>query len=185
MTNLVLCRTGVYILQKYKFYSLAPPRKVRFFFPRFFLKSAKKGPEKLKHRADPPLIIDFLCSMILNKKGFPIAKQTNWPCLQLKPNQKRSFKNLQKHLDEFLNHLINMQTNKQNLPKVYSLSSSQNTRKIFHNTLSQIKLKIGIGYRGRCLSGVTPLKVSHGLTRVTGSSSIYQRMERILFPVLL
>ena len=160
----------------------------------------KKVPKNLKHRADPPLIIDFLCSMILNKKGFPIAKQTNWPCLKFKPNQKRSFKNLRKHLDEFLNHLINMQTNKRNLPKVYSglqlaisiiscfwdsLSSSQNTRKIFHNTLSQIKLKNGIGYRGRCLSGVTPLKVSHGLTRVTGSSSLYQCMEIILYPVLL
>ena len=79
----------------------------------------KKVLKNLKHRADPPLIIDFLCSMILNKKGFPIAKQTNWPCLKLKPNQKRSFKNLRKHLDEFLNHLINMQTNKRNLPKVY------------------------------------------------------------------
>ena len=31
--------------------------------------------------------------------------------------------------------------------------------------------------------GVTSLKVSHGLTRVTGSSSVYQHMGRIPFPV--
>ena len=42
----------------------------------------------------------------------------------------------------------------------------------------------GIGYRGRCLKGVTSLKVSHELTTATGSSSLYQHMERILFPVL-
>jgi hypothetical protein len=28
------------------------------------------------------------------------------------------------------------------------------------------------------------LKFSHGLTRVTGSSSLYPHMERVLFPVL-
>ena len=39
-------RTGVYILQKYKFYSPVPQEKVRIFFPTFFLKSTKKGPEK-------------------------------------------------------------------------------------------------------------------------------------------
>ena len=33
--------------------------------------------------------------------------------------------------------------------------------------------------------GVTSLKVCHVLTRVTQSSSVYQRMERIVFPVLL
>ena len=38
---------------------------------------------------------------------------------------------------------------------------------------------------GRCLLGVTLLKVSHRLTRATGSSSLYQCMEIILFPVLL
>ena len=39
-------RTGVYILQKYKFYSPVPQEKVQIFFPTFFLKSTKKGPEK-------------------------------------------------------------------------------------------------------------------------------------------
>ena len=32
--------------------------------------------------------------------------------------------------------------------------------------------------------GVTSLKVSHGLTRVTGNTSIHKHMGRILFPVL-
>ena len=31
--------------------------------------------------------------------------------------------------------------------------------------------------------GVTSLKVSHGLTRVTGNSSLYQHMGKIPFPV--
>ena len=39
---------GVYILQKYEFYSPVPPRRVQFFFLRFCLKSAKKGSEKFK-----------------------------------------------------------------------------------------------------------------------------------------
>ena len=43
----------------------------------------------------------------------------------------------------------------------------------------------GIGCRGRCLKGVTSLKVSHRLTRAIGNSSLYQHMEIILFPVLL
>ena len=43
----------------------------------------------------------------------------------------------------------------------------------------------GIGYRGRCLEGVTSLKGSDRLTRVTGSSSVCQRMGRIIFPVLI
>ena len=41
--------------------------------------------------------------------------------------------------------------------------------------MNQYKLVFVIGYRGGCLSGVR---------RVTGSSSLYNHMERILFPVL-
>ena len=60
------------------------------------------------------------------------------------------------------------------------------------NPIQTLKLKCtmilpdiwGIGYRGRCLYGVVSLKDSHRLTRVTGSSTLYQCMERILFPVL-
>ena len=69
------------------------------------------------------------------------------------------------------------------LPKVEAKSNQSSSQITFHNILMQIKLKFGIGYRGRCLLGVTSLTVSHGLTRVTGSSLLYQCMERILFPV--
>ena len=41
----------------------------------------------------------------------------------------------------------------------------------------------GIGYRGRCILGVISLKSSHRLTRATGSSSLYQHVERIVLPV--
>ena len=35
---------------------------------------------------------------------------------------------------------------------------------------------VGRGYCGRCLYDVTSLKASHRLTRVTGSSSLYQHI---------
>ena len=54
LISLELSSAGVNILQKYEFYSPAPPRRVKFFSPRFFLKSAKKGPEKIKTYGRPP-----------------------------------------------------------------------------------------------------------------------------------
>ena len=41
----------------------------------------------------------------------------------------------------------------------------------------------GIGFRGRCIQGVTSLKGVHRLTRATGSNSVYQCMEIIPFSV--
>ena len=40
-------KTGVIFFKSTKVQK-TPPMRVRFFFPRFFLKSAKKGPEKFK-----------------------------------------------------------------------------------------------------------------------------------------
>ena len=48
---------------------------------------------------------------------------------------------------------------------------------------SILPYSFGIGFRGRCIQGVTSLKGVHRLTRVTGSNSVYQCMEIIPFPV--
>ena len=82
-------------------------------------------------------------------------------------------------------HLFGLAKAKQRLSKRQSLNAlsikTPNTTNTFQALTESNSW--GIGFRGRCIQGVTSLKTSLRLTRVTGSNSVYQRKERILFPV--